>query len=355
VTKFLLAVLLVALAYGGFQVFRFLGAGAGPSTETVVFEIPAGESFHRVADDLQKKGLILSATKMRVLAKFTGQGSRVKHGEYLLNKGMTPQEILSILVSGKSIEYSITFPEGMNIFEMANELEQKGFYKKTDFLHMVRDKKVIQELLGIEVSSLEGYLFPETYHLTKYTPLKELLASMVRNFKSVYGALEVHDREQRRPLSLTRHELVTLASIVEKETGAPEERPIIASVFYNRLLKNMRLQSDPTILYGIWVATGKYKQNLTKDDIQRRTPYNTYTMPKLPFGPICNPGREALAAVMNPAKTEDLYFVSRNDGTHIFTRSYADHLRAVRSFQLNPKAREGKSWRDLKKAAEVKH
>src|SRR5262249_27482550 len=146
--------------------------------------------------------------------------------------------------------------------------------------------------------------------------------------------------------TLPRHEMVTLASVVEKETGAPEERPMIASVFFNRLNKGMKLQSDPTIIYGIWVDTGVYKQNITKDDIERPTRYNTYTVAKLPFGPISNPGREALAAVMKPAKSEYFFFVSRNDGTHIFTRTYEDHSKAVKEFQLDPTARANKSWRD---------
>jgi UPF0755 protein len=137
--------------------------------------------------------------------------------------------------------------------------------------------------------------------------------------------------------------------MVEKETGAPDERPMIAAIFYNRLHKNMRLQSDPTIIYGIWAETGSYKMNITKDDITRPTRYNTYTVPKLPWGPIANPGREALAAVLNPAHNDFVYFVSRNDGTHVFTRTYEEHLRAVKSFQLDPTARQGKSWRDLKK------
>ena len=128
---------------------------------------------------------------------------------------------------------------------------------------------------------------------------------------------------------------------------------MIASVFYNRIKKGMRLQSDPTIIYGIWVETGTYKQNITREDLLRPTKYNTYTVAKLPFGPIANPGRESLNAVMKPAHSEYLYFVSHNDGTHAFSKTYEEHNRAVKSFQLDPKAREGKSWRDLKKHAET--
>lgn len=351
--KFVAAILVIALAYGGFETFRFMSAGTGRATEQVVFEVPTGVPFRRIAQDLQDKGLITDAFRMRLLGKLTGQGGRIKHGEYALNKGMTPQEILNRLVSGKSIQYPVTFPEGSNIFEMAALLNSKGLYKGDEFLKAVKDKKIIQDLLGIEVSSLEGYLFPETYNVTRYTPLRELLANMVQNFKNVYGGLENELKGRGQIAPLSRHELVTLASIVEKETGAPEERPLIASVFYNRLKKGMKLQSDPTIIYGIWVETGAYKQNITKDDILRGTRYNTYTVTRLPWGPIANPGREALAAVLMPASSESLYFVSKNDGTHIFTRTYEDHIRAVKSFQLDPNARQGKSWRDLSSKSHV--
>ena len=343
------AALIFAVAVGtvGFEAFRFMAAGPGRADEQVVFEVPGHESFHQIANQLQQRGLVISALRLRMLAKLTGQGSHVKKGEYALNRGMTPQEILSILVSGKSIQYPVTFPEGSNIYEMATLLEDKHLYTAKDFIAACRDRKIIQDLLGVDVSSLEGYLFPETYNVTKYTTIKDLLTKMVSNSKSVYAQLEAQN--PNRPKTMSRHEFVTLASIVEKETGAPQERPIIASVFYNRLAKGMRLQSDPTIIYGLWVDTGKYSQNITKEDILRPNRYNTYTVARLPFGPISNPGREALEAVMKPATTEYFFFVSRNDGTHVFTKTYQDHSQAVKSFQLNPAARAGKSWRDLKK------
>lgn len=347
VTKILAALVVIGLAFGGFEAFRFLAAGPGNEADKVVFEIPHGSSFQTIAKQLEEKGLVLSAFKLRLFGKITGLSSQIKSGEYALNKGMTPREVLQVLASGKSIQYPVTFPEGTNIYEMAQILQSKGLYKADDFLNMCRDKTVIRELLGIDVSSLEGYLYPETYNVTKYTPLRDLVSNMVQNFKTIYSALETHSPGQAT--GLPRHELVILASVVEKETGAPEERPLIASVFYNRLKKQMKLQSDPTIIYGIWAETGAYKENLTKDDIMRPTRYNTYTVARLPFGPIANPGREALAAVLKPATSDYLYFVSRNDGTHVFTRTYDDHMKAVKDFQLNASAREGKSWRDLKK------
>lgn len=346
ITRILALIVLVALVLGGMEAFRFLATGPGRADEKVVFDVRQGQSFLRVATELEKQGLIRSQLKLRVLAKLTQQDRRVKLGEYELNKAMAPQEILAVLTSGRSIQYSVTFPEGSNIYEMAAQLEAKNLYRAADFLEAVRDRAVIRSLLNIEVSSLEGYLFPETYNVTKYTALKDLLAMMVKNFVDTYNTIE--GREGARP-GLSRHEIVTLASVVEKETGAPQERPMIASVFHNRLAKGMKLQSDPTIIYGIWVETGAYKQNITRADLQRPTPYNTYTVARLPFGPIANPGRESIAAVFRPATSEYLYFVSRNDGTHVFTKTYEDHLKAVKAFQLDPSAREGKSWRDLGK------
>lgn len=348
-TKFIAAIFAIVFVWVGFEGFRFLSAGPSSSKEEVVFEVPNGKSFHFVADQLEKQGIVSSAFKLRVLAKLTHQGGRVKMGEYALSRAMTPQEVLSVLVSGKSILYPITFPEGSNIYEMAAALEAKNIYKAEEFLKAVHDKALIKELLGIDVSSMEGYLFPETYNVTRFTPMKEFLASMVQGFKNAYAGAEAAAKAKGSTPALPRHELVILASMVEKETGAGDERPMIASVFYNRLKKGMRLQSDPTIIYGIWVDTGSYKQNITKDDILRPNKYNTYTVAKLPFGPIANPGRESLNAVMDPAHSEFLYFVSHNDGTHAFSKSYEEHMRAVKNFQLNPREREGKSWRDLKK------
>lgn len=347
--KFVVAVFAIVAVAAGFEAFRFLATGPGSAKDELVFQVPAGKTFQAVALQLQKQGLVSSSFKLRVLAKLTHQGSRVKVGEYALNRGMTPGEILGVLTSGKSIQYPVTFPEGSNIYEMATVLEQKNLYKAEEFLKACHDKKLIHELLGIDVSSLEGYLFPETYNVTRFTPMHDLMANMVQNFKNTYQALENQMKAQGVTPQLPRHELVILASMVEKETGAPEERPEIASVFYNRLNKGMKLQSDPTILYGIWVDTGSYKNNITKDDILRPNRYNTYTVPKLPFGPIANPGRESLLAVMKPAQTDYLYFVSHNDGTHQFSKTYEQHEKAVKTFQLNPAAREGKSWRDLKK------
>ncbi len=330
--------------WGFWEGFTFLtkGATSSPGQERI-FEVIPGEGFYKIAERLQSEGLITSAFHFKVLAKFSGHQNSLRVGEYQVKTDMRPIEMLGVLSSGKSIERQITFPEGHNIFEMADLIEQKGLGKRDQFLAVVKNLELIKELLGESLPSLEGYLFPETYNYTKYTPLESLVRGMVTRFKENYAGIG-HDPATS---GLSRHELVTMASVIEKETGAPEERPLISSVFHNRLKIKMKLQSDPTIIYGIWTETGFYKNNITRADILSPTPYNTYTVAALPVGPIANPGREALAAVIAPATSNFLFFVSKNDGTHTFSSTLQDHNSAVQKFQVNAKAREGKSWRDL--------
>jgi UPF0755 protein len=215
-------------------------------------------------------------------------------------------------------------------------------------LKACRDPKLIASLpIKEHPQTLEGYLFPDTYFLNKTMTAAEIIRGMVRKFAAVWGP----DQDARaKELGMTQHQVITLASIIEKETGAPQERPLISSVFHNRLQKRMRLQSDPTTIYGIW---DRYDGNLHKSDLSAQNPYNTYYVPALPIGPISNPGREAIRAALYPSPSNFLYFVSHNDGTHEFTSTYTQHINAVKRFQLNPRARDGKSWRDLTKKVQA--
>lgn len=313
-------------------------------SQPTIIEVPKGATLGAVSQELAQEGLIRSPRLFRLYARMKGQSHGLKMGEYEIPPAATPRAILDILTSGKSKLYSVTFPEGANIFEIAIALDRTGRFSGSEFLKRVRDPQYTQNLIGEPASSLEGYLFPETYNYTKYTSLDELIRAMVSRFQAVYRDVS---KDYKGPLS--RYQVVTLASVIEKETGAPQERELISSVFHNRLKKGMRIQSDPTIIYGYWVETGEPLRNIRKSDIRRPTPYNTYTVKALPIGPVANPGREALRAAMFPADSEYFYFVSRNDGTHIFTTNYKDHLQAVKDYQLNRSAREGKSWRDLSK------
>lgn len=343
-----LFIFLVAIAW---KVFIFIkGPTQGPS-DSVVFEVSKGLSFRSIAELLEEKGIVTDKDLLVIYARFMGYGKKLKAGEYMLNKGSSPRTVLEILSSGKSIQHLVTFPEGTNIFEMANQLEKLGFGSARDFVNLVHDKKLIYRLLKADLRSLEGYLFPETYGFTKYTSQREIVEVMVNRFLEVYSEIS-----EGTGNAMGRHKAVTLASIVEKETGAGPERARIASVFFNRLRKGMRLQSDPTILYGIMEKTGEMKSNITREDLRDYTAYNTYRVDALPAGPIANPGKEALRAILNPERSNYLYFVSRNDGTHVFSESLQDHNQAVRTFQLDPQQREGKSWRNLhdKKRATLK-
>lgn len=345
---YLFAIVALLAAIGGgvaFVGYQFLNSRASDQAQDVVYEVGPGAGFNSIAKDLEIKGLVKNAILFSVYAKISGDRSRLKVGEYLLRTNMTPKEVLEVITSGKSIARSFTVSEGLSIYEIADLYEKQGFGTAKEFLALVRDPALIQSLLGERQISLEGYLFPETYMLTKYTDTRTLISNMVKRFLYVYNEATADAAIK----FMTRHQVVTLASIIEKETGAPEERKIISSVFHNRMTKKMRLQTDPTVIYGKAESTGKIEISITKKDLQTATRYNTYLIPGLPPGPIANPGRDALHAAVNPEESQFLFFVSQNDGTHIFSETYKDHSSAVRRFQIDRKAREGKSWRDLQK------
>jgi UPF0755 protein len=340
------AFLILAVVAGIFYLaYDFAHTAPTNVSQDVVYELEPGKTFATIAKDLEQKGLVRNATFFSWYARFKNQRNKIKVGEYLLKTNMVPAEILDVITSGKSIARAFTVSEGLSIYEIADLYQEDGFGTAEEFMRLVHDQAFIQSLLGEPHESLEGYLFPETYMLTKFTDTKTLITNMVKRFLFVYNEV----LPQREDKSLNRHELVTLASIVEKETGAPEERPLIASIFYNRLAKKMKLQTDPTIIYGKAEKSGKIEINITRADLTTPTRYNTYVIPSLPPGPIANPGREALLAVMKPAHSNYFYFVSHNDGTHAFSEDFKAHQKAVEKFQLDAKARAGKSWRDLKK------
>lgn len=327
-------------AYIGWQ---FVNAPASSEKREVIYEVLPGRSFAAVARDLQLLGVVQNAEFFSLFARALGLRPRMKAGEYLLHTSMRPKEVLDVITSGRSIARPFTVSEGLNIFEIAQAFEAGKFGTASEFLKLARDQKFAKSLLGIDADSVEGYLFPETYQMTKFTTARELITAMVARFNVVWKNLALPAGR------LSKHELVILASIIEKETGAPEERSLISAVFHNRLNRRMRLQTDPTIIYGIADLTGRIPSNITKADITRPTRYNTYVINGLPPGPIANPGAESLRAAFYPQQSDALFFVSRNDGTHIFSSNYRDHEKAVRDYQKNPRARQGKSWRDLKR------
>ncbi len=334
--------ILSALAVPPLGAYWFLSYRSGIAEDVVLIDVAPGRSFTHISEDLAQQELVASAWGFRLYARFKGVDRQLKVAEYELHRGMSPLEILNTLTSGKGKSYSITIPEGTNLFEVAAALAAKGFGAKSQFLELFQSKALARELLKADVEDFEGYLYPETYFFSKYTTPKEILRALVARFEIVFRSLPKNSRS-----GLTPHQIVTLASVVEKETGASQERPLIASVFFNRLRLGMKLQSDPTIIYGIWRETGQEIKNIRRRDILSPTAYNTYTVSALPKGPIANPGREALQAVIQPAESDYIYFVSRNDGTHVFSKTLQEHNQAVKAFQLDSKARMGKSWRQL--------
>lgn len=307
-----------------------------------------GETIRATTEALLQAGIIRDGKKFVRLGKWLRKWPQVKAGEYRVSSRMSPIEIFSILTSGVSIGYPLTIREGANLYQVAESLEKLGLVKRQEFIDLCKSQETLRALgfgAGGEAlpPSMEGYLFPQTYFLNRSMSPMQILKKIYARFEAEWRTLE---KIIPTHWKYTRHQTVTLASIIEKETGAPEERALISSVFHNRLQKRMRLQSDPTTIYGMWET---YNGNIRRDDLLRKTPYNTYAINGLPIGPIANPGREALIATLNPVASDYLYFVSKNDGTHEFTRRFEDHNDAVRRFQLDRKAREGKSWRDLKK------
>jgi UPF0755 protein len=293
--------------------------------EVRTITVPRGSSFRVIANILERDGVVKGTRGFTFAAALKGAQKKIKAGEYELSSSMTPMEILTHLVEGRTKQYSVTFPEGYNIKLIAIALDKADLADREVFIARAKDK-VLAASLGIDGTGLEGYLFPDTYRFTKVMNVDEIILRMVTRFKEVYNN---EFREQARKKGLTAREVVTIASIVEKEAGDVEEMARISAVLQNRLKRGYRLRSDPTVIYGIEDFDG----NLTKKHLLTRTPYNTYINFGLPPGPIANPGRAALGATLNPSDEGYLYFVSRNDGTHHFSKTLKEHNRAVDYYQ----------------------
>lgn len=322
----------------------------------VPFTVQKGENFSQLAGRLEAAGIIRSGRALRWYVNLFPPKRRLQRGEFGLFQKLPIPEAVALLTEGKPLEYKVTIPEGYNLFLIGELLESKGLVRKADFLAAAHSPTLTALLptnrVGDELPpSIEGYIYPDTYMLQKVFTPAEICQVLVMRFREVYKtvAAEIENSPVVKELGLTPHQVITFASIVEKETGAGSERPLIASVFVNRMRKRMRLQTDPTVIYGTWLKNGSWDGNIRRRDLNDPSPYNTYQINGLPPGPIASPGLSAIKAVLDPAESEFLYFVSRNDGTHVFSKDYKGHQRAVRDLQLNPAAKEGKSWRDLPK------
>lgn len=329
-----LSLLVLVLGGAGWLLEYAVGPGPPARVASAVVTIPKGVSLATIGVVLAEAKLIDEDVRFVVLAKLSGLGGKLKAGEFRLATGMTPYQLLKAFASVKAIQHTITIPEGLRAAEIAAVFGEGGWFDPRSFANLLVDRDFIDKQGLAGVASLEGYLYPDTYRLTRDNRGAErILAMMIARFHQVWNEL-VADMEQKPPQEKT----VILASMVEKETGAAIERPLIAGVFLNRLQLGMRLQSDPTVVYGLENFSGK----ITRRHLQTETPYNTYTIDGLPAGPICSPGREALLAVLKPTTTKDLYFVSKNDGTHHFSATLAEHNSAVQRYQRKNSVEKGK-------------
>ncbi|MCP9440734.1 MAG: endolytic transglycosylase MltG [Nitrospira sp.] len=304
-----------------------------PPSKVVV--IPAGWTLQQVAALLEREQVIKSRWAFVWLARSQEADRKIQPGEYEVHAAMPPADILSKLVTGRVVLHSVTIPEGATIAQIADILSERNITDRAEFIRLVRDKSFIQTL-KISAESLEGYLFPDTYRFARPTAAKEVIQTMVDQLDRVFS---VEWQGRAKELGMTMHQVLTLASVIEKETGSADERPHISSVFHNRLKKNIPLQSDPTVIYGLPHFDG----NLRKKDLLHPSPYNTYRWVGLPPGPIANPGADSIRAALYPASTPHLYFVSKNDGTHYFSTTLVQHNKAVEQYQKRPFRRGNRS------------
>lgn len=328
-TGFLIAGLLILGAAACFcaNIYFFANSPASTSaSQKAIFKIFPGQSFDEIAKDLFHQNLITSATKLKLIAIITKSDRSIIAGEYELSATMSPLEILKRLTDGSVRLHRLSIPEGYNISQIAEKVAEVGFCGRQAFINAAWDEKEVQKA-GINASTFEGFLFPDTYYFSGDVSPRQIISAMVDRFNKAFPA-EWEKRALETGFSVL--EIVTLASIIEKETGVASERPIVSSVFHNRLKRNIRLASDPTVIYGIKDFDG----NITKKDLTTRTPYNTYMNSGLPPGPIANPGSASIEAALFPAETDYIYFVSKRDKTHHFSTTLEEHNRAVRKYQL---------------------
>jgi UPF0755 protein len=298
-------------------------AGAGIAT----FVIPSGQGVSGISRRLGDEGIIRKPLVFRIFSRLNRFDTQIKAGEYRLSAAMSPADILQKMVRGDVVLYRLTIPEGYTMQQIAGLVEEGGITGRGAFMDALWDRKLMGRL-GIEAGSFEGYLFPDTYFFPKNTTAESMISTLVSRFRSVMTPRRL---ERAQAIGFSVHQVVTLAAMIEKETGAAEERPVISSVFHNRLARGMRLESDPTVIYGIQGFDG----NITRKHLAEQTPYNTYRIKGLPAGPIANPGEASIEAALFPADTDYLYFVAKKNGTHQFSTNFADHNRAVAKYQLN--------------------
>ncbi len=323
------ALLLVFLIYAAVELFIPLPFGNKP----IEFEIKRGATFKQVVNSLSERGLVRDRWVIYVLGRATGVDRRIKAGFYSLWGTMNPWQIFTAIRKGKIIEYEITVVPGDSLREIETKFTALRITDSEEFQRLCTDREFLDSL-DVDAPSLEGYLFPDTYRFPKGLEAQDILIIMVNRLREQFD-----DKMMARQMEIDipEREVLTMASIVEKEAITDKERPIIAGVYYNRLKKSMLLQADPTAIYGVKGS----REKITRDDLLRKTPYNTYVIKGLPPGPIASPGLRSIQAALNPADVPYLYFVSNNDGTHNFSATLGNHENAVKAYRDKKKKKEG--------------
>ncbi len=303
-----------------------------PTTEKVWKEVQVteGMSFKAIAATLQKEGIIRYRGYFEIIGRIEGISRKVRTGYYGLNTSMSLWEVIDILRRGKIIEYEVVIPEGYNLYQIGWTLSVTPLANSpNDFIRIAKDKDFTR-FLGVDADTLEGYLFPDTYYLPKGITMHDVAKRMVQRYKEVFTASY---RQRASELGLSEHQVITLASIIEKEAKIASERKLISAVYHNRLKKGMKLQADPTAVYG----TKAWITRVTAKDLKRNSPYNTYLHKGLPPGPIANPGQGAILAALYPEPVDYLFFVAQGDGSHYFSSDFRAHEKAIGRYRSNKK------------------
>ncbi|MBI2361540.1 MAG: endolytic transglycosylase MltG [Deltaproteobacteria bacterium] len=309
----------------GAFLLAFLWLPAAAQRGTVEIRIERGEPLSAVGEQLKQKAVISNQRLFILWSRMLAVEKKIHWGRYRFELPLSPGAVLDQMVLGTGAFRRITVAEGLTVKEIAGLLESAGIARGDRFLNEARRPELLS-LLGLEGNGIEGHLFPDTYFFTPHTTEREILIAMTDQFRHNFTRAM---QEELRQLGWSLHQLITLASLIEKETGDEAERVLVSAVFHNRLKRKIPLQSDPSVVYGLKRFSGQ----LTRQDLQSPSPYNTYRIQGLPPGPICNPGLASLVAALYPAEVPYLYFVSKNDGSHLFSVTLAEHNRAVEKYQ----------------------
>ena len=333
VVKLIVLLLMLVAALAAFVAYRAYQTALTPYksyvTEEVFFTVESGATGSRIGRALEDEGIIEDERLFVASLRLRGETGNLQAGEYRFAEPLSTLDVVERLVEGDIYTFAVTVPEGLTVSETAEHLAAKGLGEAAALEEVFQDVTLIADI-DRDATDLEGYLFPTTYQFTRNPSPREVARTMVAQFAEIFDG---DKRSKSEALGLTPREVVTLASVIEKETGAAEERPLISSVVWNRLERGMPLAMDSTIIFAL-KREGRYDGNLRRVDLEMESPYNTYRVAGLPPGPIASPGEASIDAVLEPAETRYLYFVSKNDGSHHFSTTYREHANAVRKYQV---------------------